>query len=410
MATLRYGTSSSVELEFDRCALVAECGNRLPSAGVDVVERVTEALAAPTGIPPLTRCLTVSDQIVIALEEGVPGGDQIGAAVLEYLADAGIDPDGVTILRSAADAAAGRNNPVPLLREALQRRVRLVDHQPGNQSALGYLASAESGHPIWLNRVLIDADMVIPVGCVHGRAVPGHFGLHGPIYPTFADAEAQKRFRSPKALGARGRYRRSFVEAVEEVGWLLGIVFAIQVVPGAGGTAQEIIAGAVEAVRRQARQVYRKAWGWDVPHRARIVVAGIEGGPMHQTWRNLARSLAAAMECVEDEGAIVLCCEMAEKPGEAVECLRSSRTRQEAVQKILDSPPADALVAAEMVRALERVDVYLRGGVDPGLLEDLMISPIESDAELNRLISRYPDGILLGNAPLTFTRLAGDSR
>lgn len=131
---------------------------------------------------------------------------------------------------------------------------------------------------------------------------------------------------------------------------------------------------------------------------------------MHQTWRNLARSLAAAMECVEDEGAIVLCCEMAEKPGEAVECLRSSRTRQEAVQKILDSPPADALVAAEMVRALERVDVYLRGGVDPGLLEDLMISPIESDAELNRLISRYPDGILLGNAPLTFTRLAGDSR
>ena len=408
MATLRYGTSSSVELEFDRCTLVAECGYRLPAAPVDVTEQVARVLADPTGIPPLSRCLTPSDQIVIALEEGIPGGGQIGAAVVEHLAAAGVDPDGITILRSAADAAGRSNKPLLLLREELQRRVRLVDHNPGDRNALAFLATAKSGSPIWLNRALTDADMVIPIGCVHGRAVPGHYGLHGAIYPTFADTEAQKRFRSPKALGTRGRYRRSFVEAVEEVGWLLGIVFTVQVVPGAGDTAQEIIAGAVEAVRRRARDLYRRNWRWDVPHRARIVVAGIEGGPKQQTWRNLARSLAAAMECVQDEGAIVLCCEMAEKPGEAVECLRRSRTRQEAVQEIIDSPPADALAVAQLVRALERVDVYLRSGLDPGLLEDLMISTIETDAELNRLISRFPDGILLGNAPLTFTRLADD--
>ncbi|MHB8898107.1 MAG: lactate racemase domain-containing protein [Thermoguttaceae bacterium] len=405
MATLRYGNSSSVELEFDRCELIAECGNGRPVVAVNVAEQVGSVLAAPTGIPPLSRCLTPSDQVVIAQEDGLPGGAEISAAVVEYLADAGVDPDGIRVLRSAADAAQGSNNPLPLLSEDLQSRVRLLDHEPGNQNSLAFLATARSGNPVWLNRVLADADMVIPIGCVHGRAVPGHFGLHGAVYPTFADKEAQKRFRSPTALGARGRYRRSLVDAVEEVGWLLGIVFTIQVVPGVGDSPGEIVAGGVDAVRRQARALYRKHWRWDVPHRARIVVAGIEGGPRQQTWRNLARSLAAAMECVEDEGAIVLCCQMSETPGEGVECLRTSRSRQEAVRKITDSPPADALVVAEMVRALDRVDVYFRSGLDRGLLEDLMISPIDTDAELNRLISRFPSGILLGNAPLTFTRL-----
>ena len=408
MVTLRYGSSSSVELDFDRCTLVAECGNRQPSVPPDVAERVNQVLDKPVGIPALAQCVTPSDQIVVALEEGVPDGGEIAGAVVAYLASAGVDPDGIVVLRSAADAARRSSNPLQHLSDDLQRRVRLVDHDPNDQSGLAFLATGKSGSPVWLNRAITDADMVIPIGVVHGRAVPGHFGLHGAIYPTFADAEAQEKFRSPRALGARGRHRRSFVESVEEVGWLLGIVFTVQVVPGAGDKAQDVIAGAVDAVRRRSRGVYQKTWRWDVPHRARIVVAGIEGGPGQQTWRNLARSLVTAMECVEDEGAIVLCCEIAEEPGEAVECLRRSRNREEAVREIIDSPPNDALAVSQLVRAQERVDVYFRSGMDPELLEDLMISSIDSDDELNRLISHFPDGILLGNAPLTFTRIAAD--
>ena len=406
MVTLRYGSSSSVELEFDRCTLVAECGNRERRAPIDVVERVSEVLDNPVGIPALAKCVTPSDQIVIALEEGVPGGDEIAAAVVRYLADAGVDPDGIIVLRSAADAARRSGNCLLHLPDELQRRVRLVDHDPNDQSGLAFLATSKSGSPIWLNRALTDADMVLPIGCVHGRAVPGHFGLHGAVYPTYADAEAQEKFRSPRALGARGRHRHSIVEAVEEVGWLLGIVFAIQVVPGVADSAEDVVAGAVDAVRRHSRGLYQKIWRSDVPHRARIVVAGIEGGPDQQTWRNLARSLVAAMECVEDEGAIVLCCELAEEPGKAMECLRRARNREEAVREIIDSPPDDALAVAQLVRAQERVDVFFRSGLDSELLEDLMIPAIESDDELNRLISRFPDGILLGNAPFTFTRIA----
>ena len=84
------------------------------------------------------------------------------------------------------------------------------------------------------------------------------------------------------------------------------------------------------------------------------------------------------------------------------------RRREEALRDITDSPPDDALAVAQLVRAVERVDVYLRSGLDPDLLEDLMIAPVETDEELNRLVSRFPDGIVLGNAPQTLVRVVAD--
>ena len=160
MATLRYGNSSAVELRFGRCTLVAECGTPKPFAPTDVADDVDRALTEPVGIPGLSQCVTPSDQIVVALEEGIPEGDKIAAAVLDHLVTSGVDPDGLTVLRSAADAARHGSNPLPHLSDDLQRRVRLVDHDPNDQGCLAFLATTKSDNPIWLNRALTDADMV----------------------------------------------------------------------------------------------------------------------------------------------------------------------------------------------------------------------------------------------------------
>jgi len=408
MSILRYGTDSSVQLDFGQCTLLAECGNGEAGAPLDLADAVRQALAEPVGIPALAQCITPSDQITIALEEAVPQGEEIAAQVVNHLIESGVTADGIIVLRSAADVAAGRGNPLPLLSEDLQNRIRLVDHDPNDQQALAFLATAKSGDPVWLNRVLTDADMVLPIGSIHGRAVPGHFGIHTAIYPTFADQATQTRFCSPQTIGDRGRHRRKLVEAVDEIGWLLGIMFTIQVVPVTGDRAMHLVAGATEETCRRARALYRKAWRFDVDQRAGIVVAGIEGDRRRQTWQNLARSLVAASECVEDGGAIVVCCDLEDEPGEAVDRLRRCRSSEEALGEITEQPTPDALVAAQLVRSLERVDLYLRSGLGRDLLEDLMIAPVESDDEVNRLVNRFPTAIVLGNAPQTIVRVVSD--
>lgn len=407
MATLRYGADSSVHIDFDACTLLAECDGPRSAPPAPLAEAVRGALAEPLGLPPLSRCLTPSDQITIALEAGVPEVGDVAAAVVSYLVESSVDPDGITVLRSAVETACSSRSPTAALPAEVRQRIRLVDHDPRDRSSLAYLAASRSGQPIWLNRALTDADMVIPIGSAHGRAVPGHFGLHSAIYPTFADHEAQARFRSPKALGAHGRHRKGFVDAVAEIGWLLGITFTVQVIAGAGGRFHQVVAGSPDPVRRRVRAVYDHAWCWDVPRRAGVVIAGIEGGPEQQTWANLARALTAAMACVRDEGAVVVCCEVAEAPGEAVECLRTARSQRQAVRDMIRKPPDDALAAAQLARAVRRVKLFLRSRLAPELLEDLLIGAIQSDEELNRLVSRFHDGIVLGNAPQTMVRVAG---
>ncbi|MDD4787710.1 MAG: lactate racemase domain-containing protein [Pirellulales bacterium] len=406
MATLRYGAHSSVQIDFDACTLLAECDGPRSARPAPLAEAVHDVLAKPVGLPALSRCITPSDQITIALEAGVPEAAEVAAAVVRYLVDSAVDPDGITVLRSAPPAGGEPQNPTAAIPADLLRRIRLVDHDPRDRASLAYLAASHSGEPIWLNRALTDADVVLPIGCAHGRAVPGQFGLHSAIYPTFADYQAQARFRSPQALGARGRHRKGFVDAVAEIGWLLGIAFTVQVIPGAGGAFHQVVAGSPDQVRRRVRAVYDQTWRWDVPRRAGVVVVGIEGGPEQQTWANVARALTAAMDCVRDEGTVIVCCEVAEAPGEAVESLRAARSHQQAVRAMTNKPPDDALTAVQLARAIERVNLFLRSRLDPDMLEDLLIGAIQSDEELNRLVSRFHDGIVLGNAPQTEVRVA----
>ncbi len=406
MATLRYGANSSVQIDFDACTLLAECDGPRSARPAPLAEAVHDVLARPVGLPALSRCITPSDQITIALGAGVPEVAEVAATVVRYLVDSSVDPDGITVLRCVPEVGGAPQNPTAAIPADLLRRIRLVDHNPRDRASLAYLAASHSGEPIWLNRALTDADMVLPIGCAHGRAAPGHFGLHSAIYPTFADYQAQARFRSPSALGVRGRPRKRFVDAVAEIGWLLGIAFTVQVIPGAGGTFHQVVAGSPDQVRRRVREIYDRTWRWDVPRRAGVVVAGIEGGPEQQTWANVARALTAAMDCVRDEGTVVVCCEVAAPPGEGVECLRAARSQKQAVRDMIKKPPDDALTAVQLARAVERVNLFLRSRLDPEVLEDLLIGAIQSDEELNRLVSRFHDGIVLGNAPQTKVRVA----
>jgi len=110
-SVLRYGIDSSVRLEFADGVLLAECGTPLGSPLDDPAAAVDEALADPLDFPPLCRSTTPGDQVVVALEDGVPRSGEITAAVVSALVTAGVQADGITVLRSAHNTADGIGDP-----------------------------------------------------------------------------------------------------------------------------------------------------------------------------------------------------------------------------------------------------------------------------------------------------------
>ena len=400
----RYGADASVEIEFSEGVLLAECGTPLAAPLDDPAAAVGRALAEPLDYPPLCRSTTPGDRVVVALEEGVPQGGRLAAAVVCSLAEAGVHADGITVLRSADDARRGAGDPSDWLPRSLGQEITLATHDPDHREAIAYLAAFDSGEPILLNRLLTDADLVLPIGCLRPSTMAGYHGIHTPVLPTFSDRRTLLRFRSLDAVEHPRRTAKRLVKESDYVGWLLGVAFTVQVVPGPGDRILHVLAGEVGAVRRRGRKLYEAAWLSSAPRRASLVVAAIEGDANQQTWQNVGRALAAAYALVETGGAIALCCELDGKPGPAVAQLSATAVRGDAMSQIARDPLADALPAAQLVQALDRANVYLISRLDESLVEDLDIAPLAKTEELVRLTRRHESCILLANAPHAIVR------
>jgi len=395
---LPYGADASIRFEFAEGTLLAECGTPSVVPANDPSEAMAQALTEPIDYPPLTRTATPGDRVVLALDEGLPQASQIVAAVIHALLRAGVDPDGITVLQTVDDSRFGVVEPGPWIPADVRQRVRFLVHEPSDRGSMAYLAAAKNGEPIHLNRALADADVLLPIGCVRRRGRHGFRGIHGAIFPAYSDRRTQVRFRTVDALGSAADHKE-LLQEVANVGWLLGVSFTIQVVPGPGARVLHAVAGNVDAVRRRSRELYEAAWRFTAPRRASLVVASIEGGAPQQTWQNLGRALDCAERLVEEGGAIALCCEVAGEPGPAVRCLAAAASRGEALRQIRRERAADLLPALRLARAVERCHVYLLSRLDQALLEDLQISPLRDSAELARLARRHSTCILLANAP-----------
>ena len=96
-------------------------------------------------------------------------------------------------------------------------------------------------------------------------------------------------------------------------------------------------------------------------------------------------------------GAVAVCTQLTELPGPAVQRLRGADDYEAALNEIDRARPTDALVAIELVQALERGSVYLVSRLDESLVEELGILPLAA-GELPRLVSRFDSCIVLANA------------
>jgi len=397
MPLIHYGTDATIELP--SAASAPEC--RAPAAAplADLRAAIREALASPIDFPPLARATTPADQVVLALESGLPRAAEIVAAVVEALIAAPVDPDGITVLQGPAEAGDEMPDPRRMIREPIRQRVALATHEPDDRKKLAYLAADEAGEPILLSRPLHEADLVLPIGCLHPESATGIFGVHGLLFPGFSDRETQKRFRSLRGGNPGNAAKQRLVEQADHVAWLLGIQFTIQVVPGPGDTVLDVLAGQSNSVARRGRELYRDAWDCDVPRPVGLVVAAIRGGPAQQTWENVGRALDAALAVVEDGGAIAVCCELEEPPGPALKRLAGAESRRAALRRIDKERPPDALVAASLARALDRGSVYLLSRLKPEVVEPLDIVHVAAAEELARLARRFESCVLLDDAP-----------
>jgi nickel-dependent lactate racemase len=178
----------------------------------------------------------------------------------------------------------------------------------------------------------------------------------------------------------------------------LGVQITAQVVPGRAQKALAVLAGSPEAVFRAGRAQYRSAWETKVPQRANLVIAGIGGSRAQQTWANVGVALEAALDLVNDDGAIVLCTELNAKIGPALRQLTDSGDSETAGHRLRKQHSADAPLARLLAEAQNRVTIYLLSGLPEDEITPLGIAPVGVPEEIARLAAHHESCIVVSDA------------
>lgn len=377
-----------------------------PDAPAERGEPLARQLAQPLEFPPLASCVVPGDKVVLALDRRVAGAPQLVADVWRVLSQAEVAPQDVCILQPAAllreDLPDPRTALEPAVRDAMQWKI----HDPTRDDACGYLASSAAGERVYLSRELLNADFVLPVVRAGFDPVLGYRVPASVFYPGLSNTAAFAKMQGLGHSELQPEDDRPIRQLVEEIGWLLGVQFAIHTLPTHGRAAPAaVLAGSVESVSRQAQQRLDREWRLKLPSRHDTVVAAVPTDAGPASWDQVAAALSAAQHLVTRGGRIVLLTDIAAAPGPGVEMIRAGASARAALQPLRQQNPPDQIAATRIASAADWATIYLLSRLDGALVEELFLTPLENEQEGRRLLEFADNVVVLSAAHETHTEI-----
>jgi hypothetical protein len=366
---------------------------------------VRAALENPRDFPPLRQMVVPGDKVVLAVDPTIPQPPAVFAALLEVLEEVGIEPGSVTWLVPPNGAE---------FPQAILPGGSLVTwHDPDDRAQLAYLASTKQGRRVYLNRLLTDADVVVPVGCMGYDWDLGYRGPWSVLFPGLSDRETMRALRdrpiSPGGDGAREQATARLDEALE-VSWLLGTQFHLGLVPAAAGLL-ESIAGRDTSVRDRGITALEQHWTFRAPARAEVVVVGVGRPGTAATLADLAGALTTATRLVQHGGKIIVLSRATGAIGPSLRSLIDADDPRNAAAALRGQEGTeDYLIAHRFARALAWADLFVYSALEPQFVEDLSLVPLERPEQARRIVAHSGSSLFVSQAEVTRAEVESDDQ
>jgi len=355
----------------------------------DVAAAVCSALETPRNFPPLSRALTPEDRITVVVDDRLPDLGAMVNEILKYLTEAGVVSDSITLL----SPPHARQAWIDQLSDAYQE-VRTEVHDPGDKKRLSYLASTRRGRRIYLNRSLVDADQTIILA---GNRYDPQFGIADAsclVYPGLSDAETLHDTARQLSMDRPGEQATPLRHEAEEVIWLLGVPFFIQVIAGEGDSIAHVLGGTVESTP-EANQLLNDSWKINVERPAHTVVAVIKGRGAQQDFASLAQAALSASRVVETGGRIILLTHSNPVVSEGMAYLRQADNPAVAARIVQERQPADRVALLEWLHAAGKAELYVLSDMDESVVEELFATPLQEARQVQRLLDLASSSLFL---------------
>jgi len=403
---LKYGQTGEFQCEIPSERLI--CYHRPPEPLADIAQKMQQTLNSPLELPPLNLAIVPGDKITILVDPQVPVAGEIINAVWSYLSECGIAAGDLTILQAATDPESGTPQLQDSVIAELQQQANWIIHNPKSQDDLGYLGTSVGGERIYLSRHLLEADFVLPIEKVGYDSLIGYAGGGSSLYPGFSSQEAIIKSRGQSHRELTPADSRPLRQLIDEVGWMLGLQYSLQVIPAGGNQAADIVFGSLEAAFRNAKELLDQAWRVEPEYKAEVILVAVESGPTGHHWTQLGGALETARNLVTQDGRVVLLTQIAAGFGEGMQLLASCHEPLDAIKPLRDKQPIDLVAATQLALAGDWALVCLLSQADSDQVEDLFIIPLEDEEEVQRLLRTDETVSVIASAQHAYGQLRQD--
>jgi len=183
----------------------------------------------------------------------------------------------------------------------------------------------------------------------------------------------------------------------------------VEVIPGAGDTVAQMLAGEPQAVAVRSAELASQRWSYRISQRVSLVIATITSRHNGQQWDDIGRALAMAGRLLDDGGALVVCSNLDEPPGQSLGRLIGSSDLAATARKISHDHAKDSEAAWQLARALQRGPVYFLSRLDCETVEELGLAPVADIDELMRLAGRHESYAVIDDAQNAVVTVEGES-
>lgn len=391
----------TIALEANERQLVGHFRGPSGNAIANVSTTLRDQLSQPLAAPPLVRAIVPGDQIALALDSELPQAVEVVAPILENLCEGGVEPNGIHIICAPIGGTA--------MAEALKRDLGpefaetiISVHDPENQKGNAYLASSKEGRRVYLNRELVEAGAVVPVGRTGFDVILGTCGTAGHLFPALSDVDARLRARIiamessqvPSALRER--------QICDEVGWMLGLYYSVGVAVDRDNRIEQIWTGEYHAVQRAADEWAATHWTVVPPAGgAELVVATISRRDRSDRWEDVAAALETAARLTGEQGRILVVTDLHEPLGSTGHWLVDSDNPWNVIARLREphaGDDQDSIATAQIARTLTTAKVYLYSNLEADFVESLSMVSVGSAKEAANLVARSKSCFIVEDA------------
>jgi len=279
------------------------------SACADPVAEIGHALAHPLDTPPPSEIVHPGERVVILVDDhtrATPAA-QILPPLLDELRAGGVRDGDVTILITHGTHRLSTEEEVRRkVGEEIYGRFHIVQHECTDERNQVYLGLTSRGTPVWVNRLVVEADRCIGIGHVGPSPYAGYSGGGKLIVPGVASLDTINANHSLVVMGFRrpGRVDVPCRQDIEEAAALVKLDLVVDVVLCQDGRVVRAFAGTPGRVFQEGVALARRVHEVACP--GGIDVALTSGYPYELDLYQAVRAVEYADAIVREGGSILL--------------------------------------------------------------------------------------------------------